>query len=128
MRVIFTCVVHKATANVGTRVLNMCHQAQKGFRGIFVGIQNNNKGYLVYVPDTRKLISSYGVVFDESFSSALAYTSQSYAKDIDMHLSVSYTHYGTSSREQTGDIVTFAFSKRGIYDLKHRVCSLEDVP
>ena len=34
----FPCVVRKATAHVGTKALNMRHQAQKGFRGIFVGI------------------------------------------------------------------------------------------
>ena len=32
------CVVRKATARVETKTLNMRHQAQKGFRGIFVGI------------------------------------------------------------------------------------------
>ena len=32
------CVVRKATAHVETKTLNMRHQAQKGFRGIFVGI------------------------------------------------------------------------------------------
>ena len=31
-------VVQKSTAHVETKTLNMCHQAQKGFRGIFVGI------------------------------------------------------------------------------------------
>ena len=31
------CVVHKATAHVETKTLNMRHQAQKGFRVIFVG-------------------------------------------------------------------------------------------
>ena len=39
LRVLFcSCVVRKATANVETKTLNMLHQAQKGFRGIFVGI------------------------------------------------------------------------------------------
>ena len=32
------CVVRKATAHVETKTLNMCHQAQKGFRSIFAGI------------------------------------------------------------------------------------------
>ena len=32
------CVVQKATAHVETNTLNMHHQAQKGFRSIFVGI------------------------------------------------------------------------------------------
>ena len=50
----------------------MCHQAKKVFDGIFVGIPQHQKGYLVYPPSTRKIIYSYDVVFDESFSSALA--------------------------------------------------------
>ena len=70
----FSCFVRKATAHVETKTLNMRHQAQKGFRGIFVGIPEHQKGYLVYVPNTRMIISSYDVVFDESFSSVLAYT------------------------------------------------------
>ena len=48
------CVVRKATAHVDTKTLNMRHQAQKGFRGIFVGIPQHQKGYLVYVSSTRK--------------------------------------------------------------------------
>ena len=68
------CVVRKATAHVGTKALDIRHQAQKGFRGIFVGIPQHQKGYLVYVPSSRKIISSYDVVFDENFSGALAYT------------------------------------------------------
>ena len=32
------CVVRKDTAHVGTKKLNMCHQEQEGFLGIFVGI------------------------------------------------------------------------------------------
>ena len=68
----FPCVVQKATAHVETKTLNMRHQAQKGFRGIFVGIPQHKKGYLVYVPGTRKVILSYDVVFDESISSALS--------------------------------------------------------
>ena len=77
--ILFPCVVRKATAHFGTKTLNMRHQAQKGFRGIFVGIPEHQKVYLVYVPSTRKIISSYNVVFGESFSSALAYTSRPYS-------------------------------------------------
>ena len=79
LRVIFCpYVVQKATAHVETKALNMRHQSQKGFRGIFFGIPQHQEGYLVYVPSTRKIIYSYDVVFDESFSSALAYMSQPY--------------------------------------------------
>ena len=39
LRVLFCpCVVRKSTANVDKKALNMCHQVQKYFRGIFVGI------------------------------------------------------------------------------------------
>ena len=71
----FPCVARKSMAHVETKKLNMRHQAQKGFRGILVGIPEHQKGYLVYVPSTRKVISPYDVVFDDSFSSALSYLS-----------------------------------------------------
>ena len=71
LRVLFcTCVARKATAHVETKTLNMRHQGQKGFCGIFVGIPEHQEEYLVYVPSTRNIIYSYDVVFDESFSSA----------------------------------------------------------
>ena len=40
---LFPCVVWKATPHVGTKALNMRHQEQKGFRGIFVGITQHQK-------------------------------------------------------------------------------------
>ena len=44
LRVLFCpCVVRKATAHVETKMLNMRHQAQKGFRGIFVSIPEHQK-------------------------------------------------------------------------------------
>ena len=67
----FRCVVQKATAYADTKSLNMCYQAQKGFRGIFFEIPHHLKGCF-YVPYKRKILSSYDVVFGESFSSALA--------------------------------------------------------
>ena len=109
----FPCVVQKDTAHVETKTLNMRHQAQKGFRGIFVGIPQHQKGYLVYVPSTRKVIFLYGVMFDESFSSALSYTSRLYAEAMVMRLAVTYTPYATSSKEQTGDVITFAHFEEG---------------
>ena len=78
----------------------MRQQAQKGFCGIFVGIPEHQKGYLVYVPSTRKVISSYDVVFDKNNSSALAYTSRPYSEAIVMRPAVTYTPYATSSREK----------------------------
>ena len=109
LRILFCpCVVPKATAHVETKALNMRHQAQKWFRGIFVGIPQHQKGYLVYLPSTIKVISSYDVVFDESFSSALSYTSRTYAEVMVMRPTVTYTPYATYSKEQTGNLITFA--------------------
>ena len=93
----------------------MRHQAQKGFRGIFVVIPQHQKVYLVYVPSTRKVISSYDVVFDGSFSSALSYTSQPYVEAMAMSPTVTYTPYAMSSKEQTGDVITFTqFEERNL--------------
>ena len=102
LRVLFCpCVVHKAMAHVETNTLNICLQAQKGFRGIFVGIPEYQKGYLVYVTTTRKIIYSYDVVLDESFSSVLAYTSRPCSEVTAMRPAVTYTPYGTSPIDQT---------------------------
>ena len=65
---------------------------------IFVGVPEHQKGYLVYVPSTRKMISSYDVVFDESFSSALSYTSQPYSEATSMRPAVTYGVYVTDER------------------------------
>ena len=67
----------------------------------------------MYVPSTSKIVSPYDVVFDESFSSTLAYTSQPYSEAMVMRLAVMYTPYGTSSREKTGDVITFAQFEEG---------------
>ena len=102
------CVVRKAKAHVDTKTLNMCHKAQKWFRGIFVGIPWHQKGYLVYVPSTIKVVSSYDVVFDKNNSSALSYTSRPYSEAMAVRPLVRYTPYATSSKEQTDDVITFA--------------------
>ena len=69
----------------------------------------------MYVPSTSKIISSYDVVFDESFPSALAYTSRPCSEATAMRPAVTYTPYGTSSIEQTGDVITSAqFEEKNI--------------
>ena len=99
LRLLFCpCVVRKATARIDKKALNMRHQAQNSFCSIFVGITQHQKGYILYVPGTRKIIYSYDVVFHESFSSTLAYHSQPYAKAMDVLPDVLYTLYPTSSR------------------------------
>ena len=78
-----------------------------------MGIPQHQKGYLVYVPSTRKLILSCNVVFDESLSSVLSYTSRPYSEVMAIRPAVTYTLYAMSSKEQTGDVITFAQFEEG---------------
>ena len=49
IRVLFCpCVV------ISTKSINMVHHSQKVFRGIFFGIPQNKKVYLIYVPIPQK--------------------------------------------------------------------------
>ena len=114
LRVLFCpCVGRKDTEHFETKTLNMCHQAQKGFRGIFARIPQHQKGYLVYVPSTRKVILSYDVMFDKSFVSALSYSSRPYAEAMAMRPAVTYTPYATTSKEQASNVITFAQFEMG---------------
>ena len=98
----------------------MRHRAQKFFSSIFIGILHHQQGSLVYIPSTKNIISSYDAVFDERFSSVLAYTSQPYSEAMAMRLSVTYTPCDTSPREETGDIITFTqFEEGGLLSEKH---------
>ena len=83
----------------------MCHQAQKGFRGIFVGIPQHQKVYLMYVPSTRKIISSKDVVFDEIVYSELSYMSRPYSEAMAVRLYVTYTPCAISLRGETGSVI-----------------------
>ena len=76
--------------------------------GIFFGIIQHQKGYLVYVPHIWKIISLYNVVFDESFSRALEYTSLPYTESMAVRTDVSYIMYAAYSRGGTVDIIKFA--------------------
>ena len=67
----------------------------------------------MYVPSTRKVILLYDVVFEKSFSSALSYTSRPYSEAMAMRPAVTYTPYAMSSKEKTGDVITFAQFEEG---------------
>ena len=86
-----------------------------------MGIPHHQKGYLVYVTSTRKVISSYDVVFDKSSSSALSYASRPYSEAMAMRLAVTYNSYVTYSKEKTGNVITFAQFEEG--DLFTKTCS-----
>ena len=47
------------------------------------------------------------------FSSALSYTSRTYAEAMAMRPAVMYTQDATSSKEQTGNVITFAQFEEG---------------
>ena len=67
----------------------------------------------MYVPSTRNIISSYDVVFDKFFYSALAYTSRPYSEAMAMRPAVTYTPYATSPKEKNGDVITFTQFEEG---------------
>ena len=55
VRVFFCpCFVLKATSHVDTKALSMRHQSKKIFPGIFIGIPQHKKRYLIDIPRTRK--------------------------------------------------------------------------
>ena len=67
----------------------------------------------MYIPSTRKVISSYNVVFDACFSRALAFTSRPYSEAMEMRPEVTYTLYATYLKEQTGNVITFTQFEEG---------------
>ena len=67
----------------------------------------------MYVTSTRKIISLYDDIFDESVSSTLENMPQPYAEAMSIRPDVSYKPYATSSREQTGYIITFTQFEEG---------------
>ena len=67
----------------------------------------------MYIPSTRKIISSYYVVFDEIFSSELSYTSRPYSEVMGVCTYLTCAPCDTSSREQTGNIITFVQFEEG---------------
>ena len=74
----------------------------------------------MYVPSTSKIISSYDVVSDEMFSTAIKYMSRPYLEAMAMRPTVIYTPCATSSREQTGNIIMFSQFKEE--DLSSKTC------
>ena len=84
------CVLQKSAAHVDTKALNIRHQSQKGLCGIFVGIPQHQKGCLVYVPSTHKIVFSYDVVYNKTFYSALEYTPHPYSEALTVQPAVSY--------------------------------------
>lgn len=79
-------------------------QTERGVRGIFLGFNANDKGYLVYCPGSRTIVTSEDLTFDEYFSTAIA-TSWQQPKDA-MELCPGATDVPlvNDTIERTGDI------------------------
>ena len=91
MRVIFPmCSTESYCTHCQKCVKYVSPSEKKGFRGIFVGIPQHQKRYIVYVPSKMKIISSHDIVFDEIFCSTLAYLSHAYSEVMAVHPNVSY--------------------------------------
>ena len=60
-------------------------------------------------------------MFDESFSSALSYTSRPYSEAMAMRPTVTYTQYVTSSKEQALDVIILAQFEEG--NLLNETCN-----
>ena len=67
-----------------------------------------SKGYLIYLTSTLKIVSSHDVLFDETFSNALAYISRPYSEALAIQSAVLYIMYDTSSNGQIGNIIIFS--------------------
>ena len=92
---LFPCVAQKVTTHVDTKVLNMRHHSHKGFQSIFVEIQQHKKGYLIYVPSTRKIVSSHDILCGKTLFRELTYMSHPYSEALDIQPAVSYILYAT---------------------------------
>ena len=106
LRVLFCpWAVQKATAHDDIKALNMHHKSKKNC-GIFVGIPQHQKGYLIYVPITRKIVFTWRYIWRNIF--VLSYTPRPYSEALSMPPEVPYILYATSSHEQTRDFIAFA--------------------
>ena len=52
-------------------------------------------------------------MFDKNIPGELAYTSRPYSEAMVIRLEVTYTMYATSSKEQTGNVITFTQFEEG---------------
>ena len=77
----------------------MRHQAQKFLRYLCLDCIASKRVSCVRTMH-KEDISSYDVVFGESFSNALAYTSQPYSEAMSMRSSLTYAPCATYSREK----------------------------
>ena len=79
-------------------------QTERGMRGIFIGFDNNKKGFLFYMPGSRNIVNSGDAIFDETFQSAIATTWQQHKDSLALHPTSSFIPDVTTNIEHTGTI------------------------
>jgi hypothetical protein len=79
-------------------------QTERGVRGIFIGFDHHQKGYLIFAPGSRHILLSGDVTFNESFHSAIATTWQQQRDSLALQPLTSYVPDITTDVERTGDI------------------------
>ncbi len=95
-------------------------QTEQGVRGIFIGFDMNQKGYLFYSPGSRQIYISGDKLFDESFGTAIAATWQMHQDSLTLRPFQSHIPTTDVTLEQTGPLIIFsALLKRGITITKH---------
>jgi len=82
-------------------------QTERGVRGIFLGFDANNKGYMIYSPGSRQIVTSEDVSFDEHFNSAIATTWQQHRDSLALCPVESYIPVVSDTIEHTGNIDDF---------------------
>jgi hypothetical protein len=79
-------------------------QTERGIRGIFLGFNANNKGYMIYNPGSRQIVTSEDVSFDEHFNLAIATTWQQHRDSLALRPVESYIPVVSDTIEHTGGI------------------------
>jgi transposase InsO family protein len=79
-------------------------ETQQGIRGIFIGLAENQKGYLFYSPASRQIYISGDITFDEHFSSTIATTWRPHRDNLALRPVASYIPTASTTLEQTGDV------------------------
>jgi len=83
-------------------------QTQLGIRGIFIGFDKNQKGYLFYSPALRQIYISGDITFDEMFSSSIATTWQLHHDNLALRPANSDIPLTTTTLEATGGVESFS--------------------
>jgi hypothetical protein len=79
-------------------------QTERGLRGIFIGLNMHQKGYVIFCPGSWSIVISDNVIFDENFNAAIDQTRQRYQDGIALRPIASFIPDITTTLEQTGTI------------------------